>query len=85
MAPMSGSLITFMASLMDTATSPLLNAITEKSVRTARKGQEARVLLLLALLLMIEVLEKEATITERWYNKMDNMDKFKQSFKQCPP
>ena len=62
---MGGSLITFRASLMDTATSPLVNAITEKGSRRAGNRQEDGVLPLLALLLMIEVLDKEVTITER--------------------
>ena len=76
MAFMAASLLAPMDfSLIQSAASSLINAISGKGIMRAGKGQECGFLPLLALSLTMKVLGKGVTRAGRRYNNMDHMDK----------
>ena len=76
MALMNACLIEItVSSLIQSATSSFINAVTGKWVRKAGIGQEGGFVPLLALELMMKVLGRGVRGTGRGYNDMDHMDK----------
>ena len=97
MATMAASLIPPMASsLIRPVASLLINAFSGKGFTIAVKGQEGRIIPLLALPLMIKVLWKGVRRAGRGHNKMDlkflvllhplkELRNYKRNLFSCPP